>query len=258
MTKAQIRRAITLNRMGRYADADVCAFWAMRLIEGDRATQKDGQEGKVDENGDYTERASAVSDQARPDKSAGLATAMGSPNSASTSQKNQALTWRIQSLTKMEQLPAGHDGRKIHIVDKYPTPSAPPSTKKATEAPPQTAKPVEKVPATKTSSPLPSREPRKVDASAIKETSVPSYPTSSKKRVDWDAWEKEQNVDEDDKDNIDALFRGIYKDGDDDTKRAMMKSYMESNGTSLSTSWSEAQSKTYETQPPNGAEAKKY
>lgn len=37
-----------------------------------------------------------------------------------------------------------------------------------------------------------------------------------------------------------------------------MKSFIESNGTALSTSWNDAKSKTYQTQPPDGVEAKKW
>lgn len=40
-----------------------------------------------------------------------------------------------------------------------------------------------------------------------------------------------------------ALFRTLYKDADEDTKRAMMKSYSESGGQVLSTNWEEVQKK---------------
>lgn len=40
-------------------------------------------------------------------------------------------------------------------------------------------------------------------------------------------------------DPADAFFKKLYAGADDDTKRAMMKSYQESNGTSLSTNWAE-------------------
>jgi len=33
------------------------------------------------------------------------------------------------------------------------------------------------------------------------------------------------------------LFAGIYANADDDTKKAMIKSYTESGGTTLSTDW---------------------
>ena len=46
--------------------------------------------------------------------------------------------------------------------------------------------------------------------------------------------------------------------GDDAQKRAMMKSYQESNGTVLSTNWDEVGSKKIECTPPDGMEAHKW
>ena len=57
---------------------------------------------------------------------------------------------------------------------------------------------------------------------------------------------------------LQALFKDIYAKADPDTQRAMMKSFQESNGTVLSTNWSEVGSKKVEVQPPDGMEAKKY
>lgn len=108
--------------------------------------------------------------------------------------------------------------------------------------------------------------------------SGPSYPTSSRHGAkDWDkvastlttkkpkkshshekgkgkATEKsnggaEESADESDNegsvdsdyggDAVDGFFKKLYAGADDDTRRAMMKSFVESNGTSLSTNWSE-------------------
>ena len=91
--------------------------------------------------------------------------------------------------------------------------------------------------------------------------SGPSYPTSSKtgpknwdklandltskkkkeKKADSDESDDAMAVDDDDEfggDAVDGFFKKLYKDADDDTRRAMMKSFQESNGTSLSTDWS--------------------
>lgn len=57
---------------------------------------------------------------------------------------------------------------------------------------------------------------------------------------------------------LNALLKGIYKDASDDTRRAMMKSFQESNGTVLSTNWAEVGAKKVEPQPPAGMEVKKY
>ena len=59
-------------------------------------------------------------------------------------------------------------------------------------------------------------------------------------------------------DAVDGFFKKLFKDADPDTKRAMMKSYQESNGTALSTNWAEVSKKTTETSPPDGMEAKKW
>ncbi|KAF8941266.1 SGS domain-containing protein [Dissophora ornata] len=90
---------------------------------------------------------------------------------------------------------------------------------------------------------------------------APAYPTSSKKAKNWDALEKEAAKEEEKADGdkaLNQLFAQIYKDADDNTKRAMMKSFTESNGTCLSTNWDEVGKAPVETRPPEGMVAKKY
>ena len=50
----------------------------------------------------------------------------------------------------------------------------------------------------------------------------------------------------------------MFKNADDDTKKAMMKSYQESNGTALSTSWADVSKGPVKTEPPEGLVAKKW
>ena len=79
----------------------------------------------------------------------------------------------------------------------------------------------------------------------------PSYPSSSKKKVNWDKLE----IDEDEVHGEDALnkvFKDIYKNGNEEQRRAMMKSFQESGGTVLSTNWDEVKQKKVEGSPPDG------
>jgi suppressor of G2 allele of SKP1 len=109
---------------------------------------------------------------------------------------------------------------------------------------------------------------------------APSYPTSSRTGPkNWDklaadltkkpkkAKAKDGDEDEDDTlddyddeggDAVNAFFKKLYAGADPDTRRAMMKSYLESNGTSLSTNWSEVSKGPVETSPPDGMIAKKW
>jgi suppressor of G2 allele of SKP1 len=116
-----------------------------------------------------------------------------------------------------------------------------------------------------------------VDNSA--QSKPPAYPTSSRKGAkNWDAVAKEAlqkekkdakdgeagsaAADDDDFDDegdpLQGFFKKLYKDANPDTRRAMMKSYVESNGTALSTDWEDVGKKTVPINPPDGIEAKKW
>jgi suppressor of G2 allele of SKP1 len=78
------------------------------------------------------------------------------------------------------------------------------------------------------------------------------YPTSSQrgKNVDWDQLNRQQKKDEEEEPEsgdagLNKLFQKIYGDGDEDTRRAMIKSYQTSGGTVLSTNWKEVAEKDY-------------
>lgn len=87
---------------------------------------------------------------------------------------------------------------------------------------------------------------------------VISYPSSSKKHIDWAKLDEEfKDVEDDNADDM-KFFKEIFKNADPDTRRAMEKSYVESGGTALSTNWKEVSNKKYEIDPPEGMVAKKW
>lgn len=83
-----------------------------------------------------------------------------------------------------------------------------------------------------------------------------SYPTSSKKAINWSNFKI--NDEEEKNEDPNAFFSQLFKDTDADSQRAMMKSYVESNGTVLTTSWDEAKNKKFETAPPDGMQERKW
>jgi suppressor of G2 allele of SKP1 len=74
--------------------------------------------------------------------------------------------------------------------------------------------------------------------------------------------EKEKTLDDDPNvsgdSTLNSFFQKLYGDADEDTKRAMMKSFSESGGTTLSTNWDEVKKGTVEVKPPAGSEWKKW
>ena len=84
----------------------------------------------------------------------------------------------------------------------------------------------------------------------------PSYP-SSRGRKDWDRIEAEvKRAEKEEKLDGDAaankFFQDIFSNADEDMRRAMTKSFQESNGTVLSTNWEDVGSKKIEPSPPEG------
>ena len=57
---------------------------------------------------------------------------------------------------------------------------------------------------------------------------------------------------------VNEFFQKLFKDADEDTKRAMLKSYQESGGTTLSTNWEEVSKGKVDVKPPEGSEWKKW
>jgi suppressor of G2 allele of SKP1 len=79
-----------------------------------------------------------------------------------------------------------------------------------------------------------------------------------KSKTNWTELEKEAaKIEEEEQDPMQKFLKTIYKDADEDTKRAMLKSYSESCGTVLSTNWKDIKQKKTEIKPPDGMEYRK-
>ncbi|KAM9718597.1 protein SGT1 homolog isoform 4-T4 [Menidia menidia] len=97
----------------------------------------------------------------------------------------------------------------------------------------------------------------------IKHFNPNQYPSSSHYNSKWDKMVLDLN-EEDKNENLEGdaalnkLFQQIYKDGTDEVKRAMNKSFMESSGTVLSTNWRDVGKRKVEVKPPDDVEYKKY
>ena len=85
-----------------------------------------------------------------------------------------------------------------------------------------------------------------------------NYPSSSTKNIDWSKIELDQDEDDEKSASADAFFQKIYANADPDTQRAMMKSFVESNGTALNTNWDDVSKKPVEPSPPEGMDLKKW
>jgi len=62
----------------------------------------------------------------------------------------------------------------------------------------------------------------------------------------------------DNTDPLNKVFQDIFANGSEDQKRAMMKSYLESGGTVLSTNWDDVGKAPVKGSPPDGMEMHKW
>ncbi|KAJ3558823.1 hypothetical protein NM688_g701 [Phlebia brevispora] len=94
-------------------------------------------------------------------------------------------------------------------------------------------------------------------------------PTKRAQRKNWDGitqkiLEEDKSLTSDQDPNVggdatvNEFFQKLYADADEDTRRAMLKSYTESGGTTLSTNWAEVGKAPVEVKPPEGSEWKKW
>jgi len=57
---------------------------------------------------------------------------------------------------------------------------------------------------------------------------------------------------------LNEFFQKLYADADEETRKAMVKSFQESGGTALSTNWDEVKKAPVPIRPPAGSEARKW
>jgi len=112
--------------------------------------------------------------------------------------------------------------------------------------------------------------PDALQATPIRPTTSPAVAEArAKPKKNWDelttdilSSEKEKTTDEDPNAGgdgaVNTFFQKIFGDADDDAKRAMLKSFQESGGTTLSTNWEEVGKGPVEVKPPAGSEWKKW
>ncbi|KAM7204700.1 SGS domain containing protein [Naviculisporaceae sp. PSN 640] len=132
MIEAQYRRAIIYFRLGRYADSDCCAKWSMLLAEGRPASEDDGVEKNVDENGNYTVTyEQGVADKAGQPNPGNVPGLSQKSKTGFVAEWNRAYVWRSQVLGHLRNLPADHPGRKVNVT-KIP---AKPEKKKVEQKP---------------------------------------------------------------------------------------------------------------------------
>ncbi|KAM0328636.1 hypothetical protein ACHAQA_005048 [Verticillium albo-atrum] len=343
MTDAQYRRAVALFRLGRTADADACALWAMKLAEG--ISMRDAA-GLVPAPGaDWRPRRDAHLEEIR-------AVTAKSGHAAMTEKKfgaiwNTAAALRAQVLAALEKVPEGDDRARLTVglvpverkkeddeaEDQLIKEAV--AEKKAAEAAQKAEKPkevrvdffqsstsvsvsvfVKGVPKDEFRaeftddlvrlSHIPGHEPwyeiplyGQIDPSQSKSTVTPNKvelslrkcepvkwgtlrraadaPTAepievaapapgpapsaapSSSRTGAKNWDKVvEDEDDHEKESVNDFFKTLYKGATDEQKRAMMKSFTESNGTSLSTNWEDVKEGTVETVPPEGVDVKKW
>ena len=160
------------------------------------------------------------------------------------------------SLESTQPIPANQDS-----PPSSETPTANPNSAPllAPAPAPPAAKPKETAPSYPTSSRSGPKNWDKLATDLIKQSKKQEKPPTTKSSKEDDDYNDDDDDYEDDEvDPAHGFFKKLYANADPDTRRAMMKSYQESNGTALSTNWAEVGKGKVETSPPEGMEARRW
>jgi len=108
---------------------------------------------------------------------------------------------------------------------------------------------------------LTAKKPRKDDADNDTEPDTNGSNNDSSSSTTKDAAavnddDDDYDYEREDGDEVNGFFKKLYAGASPEVRRAMMKSFTESNGTALSTNWAEVGKGKVETQPPEGMEAR--
>jgi suppressor of G2 allele of SKP1 len=106
MSDAQYRRAVALNRLGRYADAICCATWSHRLIQGMLFSDPKLRLPAIDENGNST----ALSQDAPADLNEKLKEGSSNPITF-----RSCIQLRHQVENVLRSQPDDHPSRKVAV-----------------------------------------------------------------------------------------------------------------------------------------------
>ena len=100
-----------------------------------------------------------------------------------------------------------------------------------------------------------------IPTSVLNPQQPPTYPSAKGKNWDRIAVDIDKELENDKPEGeaaLNEMFQKIYKNADENTQRAMNKSFQESGGTVLSTNWSDIGKQKTDIKPPDGMEWKKW
>ena len=100
-----------------------------------------------------------------------------------------------------------------------------------------------------------------IPLSVLNPQQPPTYPSAKGKNWDRIAVDIDKELENDKPEGeaaLNEMFQKIYKNADENTQRAMNKSFQESGGTVLSTNWSDIGKQKTDIKPPDGMEWKKW